>query len=96
MHLYEQLIVVSIWASQFTNYSEVPMKLHPFDEVITNARKQMSSGYGIHLQFNCAKCGKKQTFEEQNYLSETGRCEECGHITSLKNDGCNFMLVIGD
>ena len=69
------------------------MKLHPFDDVIANARKSMLEGWIIHLQFNCAHCGAKQTFGEENYLSEEGRCEECDHITSLKDDGCNLMLV---
>ena len=69
------------------------MNLHPFDAVIANARQKMTEGWRVHLQFNCARCGVKQTFAEENYLSKTGRCEECGHITSLENDGCNFMAV---
>jgi hypothetical protein len=72
------------------------MNLHPFDEVIANARQKMLEGWTIHLQFNCAHCGVKQTFAEENYLSETGRCEECGKITSLRSNGCNLMAISGN
>lgn len=69
------------------------MKLHPFDDVIASARQRMLEGWTVHLQFNCAQCGVKQTFAEENYLSASGQCEECGHITSLQRDGCNFMVI---
>lgn len=72
------------------------MKLHPFDKVIATARTHMLGGAKIHLQFNCEKCGVKQTFEEENYLSREGRCEECGHITSLEKNGCNLMVIWGN
>jgi hypothetical protein len=26
-----------------------------------------------------------------NVFYKTGRCEECGHITNIKEDGCNYM-----
>lgn len=69
------------------------MRLHPFKDVVANARQKMAEGWTIHLQFNCAKCGVKQTFGEENYISATGRCEECGHITSLLDDGCNLLIM---
>ena len=71
------------------------MQLHPFDEVIATARERMLAGWTVHLQFNCAYCGVKQTFAEENYLSATGRCEECGKITSLRGNGCNLMVIKG-
>lgn len=71
------------------------MNLHPFNDVIETAHQRMLEGWVVHLQFNCAKCGVKQTFAEENYLSASGRCEECGHITSLKNDGCNLLVMRG-
>jgi hypothetical protein len=69
------------------------MNLHPFNDVVANARQRMLEGWTIHLQFNCAYCGVKQTFAEENYLSATGRCEECGQITNLRADGCNLMVM---
>lgn len=69
------------------------MQLHPFDDVIASVRERMLEGWTIHLQFNCAYCGVKQTFAEENYLAATGRCEECGKTTSLRTNGCNFMAV---
>jgi uncharacterized protein (DUF983 family) len=71
------------------------MKLYPFDQVIASARERMMAGMRIHLQFNCDNCGMKQTFEQEDYLSERGQCEECGHITSLKDKGCNLMVISG-
>lgn len=70
------------------------MNLHPFKDVIATAIERMKAGNKIHLQFNCAKCGEKQTFDEENFLSEKGKCEECGHITSLKDDGCNLLVIM--
>jgi uncharacterized protein (DUF983 family) len=71
------------------------MNLYPFDDVIDTARKRMTEGWKIHLQFNCTQCGIKQTFAEENYLSTRGQCEECGAITSLQADGCNLMILKG-
>jgi uncharacterized protein (DUF983 family) len=68
------------------------MNLHPFNEVIKTAHERMTEGWDVHLQFNCAHCGTKQTFEEENYLSTTGKCEECGKITNLQSDGCNILI----
>jgi hypothetical protein len=75
--------------------AEHKMNLHPFDEVVANARQRMSEGWEIHLQFNCAYCGTKQTFAEKNYFSGRGACEECGRVTSLMTNGCNFMAMKG-
>lgn len=69
------------------------MRLHPFDDVVKAARKRMLEGWKIHLQFNCAHCGVKQTFAEKNYFSASGRCEACGKLTDLQKDGCNFMAI---
>ena len=70
------------------------MTLHPFDDVLVTARERMKAGDHIHLQFNCAFCGEKQTFAEPDFLSETGKCEECGRITSLRTNGCNLLVVM--
>jgi hypothetical protein len=67
------------------------MKLHPFDECLKGAKVIMDKGHNIHQQFTCAKCKAKQTMDVPNVFYKTGRCEECGHITNIKEDGCNYM-----
>lgn len=68
------------------------MKLYPFDEVAKNAENHMKLGATVHQQFNCAKCGAKQTMGEKNMFFTHGKCEECGHVTDIKKNGCNFMM----
>jgi predicted RNA-binding Zn-ribbon protein involved in translation (DUF1610 family) len=71
------------------------MKLHPFYEVVANAENYMSHGAVIYQQFNCAKCGTKQTMEDPNVFRKLGRCEECGFTTDIEKNGCNFMMTFG-
>ena len=70
------------------------MKLYPFWDVVREAEKLMSRYSHIHQQFNCAHCGTKQTMEEPNKFYMTGKCEECGQITDIVKDGCNYMAHI--
>lgn len=72
---------------------ENAMKLYPFDEVAENTRSKMKGGATIHQQFNCCKCGVKQTIEEKNKFFTSGKCQECGHVTDIKKNGCNFMMI---
>jgi hypothetical protein len=67
--------------------------LHPFDGVVADADKYIREGWSIYQQFNCAACGTKQTMETPNRLYTKGTCEECGHVTDIRRDGCNYMLV---
>jgi hypothetical protein len=67
------------------------MKLHPFDECVRDAKTITDKGHAVYQQFNCAKCGVKQTMELPNTFFTTGKCEECGHVTDIAKDGCNYM-----
>lgn len=69
------------------------MKLHPFYQVVAEAGKLADQGFEVHEQFNCAKCGTKQTMDEANTFFTKGICEECGHVTDIEKDGCNFLLI---
>ena len=69
------------------------MKLAPFDQVVRNAETRMKDGWEIYQQWNCAHCGEKQTMPDKDKFFIQGRCEECGKITDIKKDGCNFMAV---
>ena len=66
---------------------------HPFYEVAEKAHEQMCRGHSIHQKFTCQRCGSRQTMAEANKLFEKGECEECGGITDLVVNGCNFVLV---
>jgi uncharacterized Zn finger protein len=67
------------------------MKLHPFDECVRDAKAITDKGHAVYQQFNCAKCGTKQTMELPNTFFTTGKCEECGHVTDIQKNGCNYM-----
>lgn len=70
------------------------MKLYPFHEVAKNAESKMREGWAVHQQFNCAGCGAKQTMPDANKFHHKGRCEQCGHVTNILADGCNFMAIM--
>jgi hypothetical protein len=68
------------------------MKVYPFDDVVESLLKKRMDGWEYCLQFNCAKCGAKQTIETPNTLFKLGQCEECKHVTDLQKAGLNYML----
>ena len=65
----------------------------PFNEVADEAEQYIKVGATVYFKFTCEHCSSRQTFTERNTLYETGKCEECGHITSLVSCGCGFMLL---
>ena len=71
------------------------MKLHPWNECLPQAREYMDKGFKVFQQFNCARCGKKQTMDNPNIFYERGICEECGHETNIVQNGMNYMVTIG-
>ena len=71
------------------------MILHPFYEVAAAVEEHIEAGANVYQQFNCAGCGAKQTIDEANVFHKLGKCEECGHITNIEHDGCNYMLTFG-
>lgn len=71
------------------------MRLHDFDECVRDAARLIDMGHTIFQQFNCAHCGIKQTMEAPNLFFRSGKCEECGRITNIEKNGCNYMVVMG-
>lgn len=69
------------------------MKLHPWDVCVEAAKKYMEQGFTIHQQFNCSHCGIKQTIGDPNVFHMLGTCEECGKVTNIREDGCNYLLI---
>jgi len=68
------------------------MKLYPFDDALTGAMEMMERGATFYQQFNCSFCGAKQTMGVPNKFFIEGICEECGNITDIKKDGCNYTV----
>lgn len=71
------------------------MKLHPFYDCVKNTAELIDRGIDIQQQFICAHCGVKQTMDTPNRMFTSGKCEECGKLTDIVKDGCNYMAVIG-
>jgi len=71
------------------------MKLHPWDNVVKNAEAKIAQGFAIYQQWNCAHCGAKQTMPDKNTFYKLGKCEECGRLTNIKQNGMNIMATIG-
>jgi hypothetical protein len=71
------------------------MKLHPFYDVVDNAigNVHLKQGGTVFQQWLCHHCGVKQTMGLENQFYKKGKCEECGEITDIEQDGCNFMAL---
>lgn len=70
------------------------MNSHPFDEVLKNADATIERGGTVYQQFTCGKCGAKLSMDIPNTFYTSGTCDQCGTITDLKANGCNFMAVM--
>jgi hypothetical protein len=70
------------------------MKLHSFADCVKTATPFIDAGHDIYQQFNCEHCGVKQTMEEKNKFFFKGKCEECGEMTDIHKNGCNYLLDI--
>jgi transcription elongation factor Elf1 len=68
------------------------MSDHPFYECVDAASALIEKGADVYQKFTCAKCGSRQTMEEKNKFFKTGRCEECGHVTDVESQGCNYLV----
>jgi hypothetical protein len=70
-------------------------KDHPFYEVAADAAIKMREGFTIHQKFTCARCGTRQIMAIPNVFYESGRCEECNHVTDIVARGCNYVAMVG-
>lgn len=69
------------------------MNLYPIAECRRKADRIIKDGGTIFQQFMCANCGEKNTVDKKNTFYATGKCEDCGHVTNLVNEGCNYMAI---
>jgi hypothetical protein len=65
---------------------------YPIEKCIRTAAPFIEAGCQVHQKFTCAKCGSRQTMEDQNVFHASGRCEECGHVTDIIATGCSYLI----
>lgn len=65
----------------------------PFEEVLLKAYRVLEANPEARLyqKFTCIRCLSRQMMETPNRFYRTGRCEECGHITNIEQNGCGFL-----
>ena len=66
---------------------------YPLDEIEAKANAAMASipNSVVYFKFTCENCRSRQTFDVPNTLYTTGKCEECGHVTTIKVYGFNLQ-----
>lgn len=66
---------------------------YPFDEVVVAVEKLIKDGWQVHQKFTCEKCGTRLTISEPNVFYTSGSCDKCGHVTDIKAQGCNYLII---
>lgn len=67
---------------------------YPFMQVLDEAQKQADLGAETFQKFTCASCGSRQGMDQANHWYTHGKCEECGEVTNIYKDGCNYLLIL--
>jgi len=50
-------------------------------------------GVTVFQKWSCASCMSRQTMSVPNKFFTFGTCEECGHVTDITREGCNYLLI---
>ena len=66
---------------------------YPIEDCAATAERLIADGCEIFQKFTCAKCGSRQVMGEPNKFFTSGKCEECGGVTDIAADGCNYVVV---
>lgn len=69
-------------------------KDYPLTEIVAKCLTLTAQGHTVYQKWTCGGCKKRIGSENPNVLTEKGQCEECGHITNIKETGCNYLLVM--
>ena len=70
------------------------MKLKPFNEVLQSANEYAAAGITTHQRFQCEACGNDTLgIAEPNTFYEYALCDKCNHVTNLRKNGCNFLII---
>lgn len=65
----------------------------PFDEAAAGAAEHIKNGATVFQKFTCVQCGERLTIEDANVFHSKGKCDRCGHVTNIRERGCNYLLV---
>lgn len=66
----------------------------PWDEIIRAVEQHNKMGHDCFQKFTCAKCKNRLMIEQPNRFHTTASCDKCGHVTDIKKQGCNYMLLM--
>ena len=50
-------------------------------------------GTDCYQKFTCAGCGARLTIDEPYRFYASGTCDQCGTVTDIAAQGCNFLYV---
>lgn len=67
----------------------------PLAEAVAQCEELVASGATVYFKYTCAGCGERRMFDVPNTVYRTARCEDCGHVTDLEEQGVGYMLVLG-
>lgn len=73
--------------------SDYQMKKHPIGDCVLGALATIKKGGKIHQKFQCARCNAYNYMEVPNAFYESGECSDCGHVTDIVKDGCNYVAI---
>ena len=65
----------------------------PFSEVAEGAKQQVEAGNTVFQKWTCEQCLTRQTMDVESKFSTHGQCQECGHVTDIRETGCNYTLI---
>lgn len=70
------------------------MRNYPWSDAIKAAEDLANDGHAFYQKFTCEKCNARLTMEQVNTFYTHGKCDQCQHITDIRETGFNYLLVI--
>jgi rRNA maturation protein Nop10 len=67
----------------------------PFYEVAEKAGELVRAGADVYQKFTCQQCGNRLTMDVPNKFYKEGTCDNCGAITNIEKQGCNYLIHFG-
>lgn len=67
---------------------------YDFEKVVAKVKKLTTEGHRCYQKFSCEKCDNRLGIDRPNTFYEQGSCDNCGHITNIRERGCNYTLVM--
>ncbi len=67
---------------------------YPIEECAVECGPLIANGATVWQKYSCANCGSRQVMAHPNIFYTQGKCEECGVITDIESQGCNYMLEL--